>query len=50
MNVLLAYYKLEDNLKDDKGLKDIIAYNVYKGKLKLAYEKYPRKLEFIKSK
>lgn len=50
MNVLLAYYKLEDNLKDDKGIKDIIAYNVYKGKLKLAYEKYPKKAEFIKSK
>lgn len=48
MNVLLAYYKLEDNLKDDKGIKDIIAYNLYKGKLKLAYEKYPKKAEFIK--
>ena len=49
MNVLLAYYKLEDNLRDDKGIKDIIAYNVYKGKLKLAYEKYPKKAELIKS-
>ena len=43
MNVLLAYYKLEDNYKDDKGMKDILAYNVYKGKLKKAYEKaHPR--------
>ncbi|MGL5328482.1 MAG: DUF5685 family protein [Peptostreptococcaceae bacterium] len=49
MNILLAYYKLEDNLHDDKGIKDIIAYNLYKGKLKLAYEKYPHKAEFIKS-
>ncbi|MGL5312318.1 MAG: DUF5685 family protein [Peptostreptococcaceae bacterium] len=48
MNVLLTYYKLEDNLKDDKGIKDRIAYNIYKGKLKLAYEKYPNKAEFIK--
>ena len=48
MNVLLAYYKLEDNLKDDKGLKDIISYNLYKNKLKIAYEKYPKKAEIIK--
>ncbi|HSQ88982.1 DUF5685 family protein [Romboutsia sp.] len=48
MNVLLTYYKLEDNLKDDKGIKDILAYNIYKGKLKLAYEKYPKKAEVIK--
>ncbi|MEG0843961.1 MAG: DUF5685 family protein [Romboutsia sp.] len=49
MNVLLTYYKLEDNLKDDKGIKDILAYNIYKGKLKLAYKKYPEKAEFIKN-
>lgn len=49
MNVLLTYYKLEDNLRDDKGIKDKLAYNIYKGKLKLAYEKYPKKAEFIKN-
>ena len=48
MNILLAYYKLEDNLLDDKGIKDILAYNIYKGKLKLAYEKFPQKAEIIK--
>lgn len=48
MNVLLTYYKLEDNLKDDRGIKDVLAYNIYKGKLKLAYEKYPQKAEYIK--
>lgn len=48
MNVLLTYYKLEDNLRDDKGIKDIIAYNIYKNKLKLAYEKYPNKAKVIK--
>ncbi|WP_455538815.1 DUF5685 family protein [Terrisporobacter sp.] len=48
MNVLLAYYKLEDNLLDDKGIKDILAYNLYKGRLKLAHEKYPHKSEIIK--
>ena len=48
MNVLLAYYKLEDNIKDDNRLKDKIAYTIYKGKLKSAYDKYPKKAEFIK--
>lgn len=48
MNIILSHYKLEDNLLDDKGIKDILAYKIYKGKLKLAYEKYPRKAEIIK--
>lgn len=48
MNILLAYYKLEDNLLDDKGIKDILAYNIYKGKFKLANEKYPHKSNVIK--
>lgn len=48
MNIILSHYKLEDNLLDDKGIKDILAYNIYKGKLNLAYEKYPRKAEIIK--
>ena len=37
MNILLTYYKLEDNLLDDKGVKDILAYNLYKSKLKIKY-------------
>ena len=48
MNVLLTYYKLEDNLLDDKGVKDILAYNLYKSKLKMAHEKYPHKSKIIK--
>ena len=48
MSILLSYYKLEDNLYDDKGLKDKLAYNLYKTKLKKAYEKYPKKAEYIK--
>ena len=48
MNILLTYYKLEDNLLDDKGIKDILAYNIYKSKLKLAHEKYPNKSNIIK--
>lgn len=48
MNILLTYYKLEDNLLDDKGIKDILAYNIYKSKLKLAHKKYPDKSNIIK--
>lgn len=48
MNVLLTYYKLEDNLRDDNGIKDKLAYSIYKKKLKLAYEKYPKKADTIK--
>ena len=48
MNILLTYYKLEDNLLDDKGVKDILAYNLYKSKLKIAHEKYPHKSKIIK--
>ena len=48
MNILLSYYKLEDNLYDDRGIKDKLAYNLYKTKLKRAYEKYPEKSEYIK--
>ena len=47
MNILLSYYKLEDNLYDDNGIKDKLAYELYKGKLKKAYEKYPQKAEYI---
>ncbi len=43
MNVILTHFKLEDNVKDDGGIKDKLAYNVYKGSLKEAYEKYREK-------
>lgn len=48
MNVLLTHFKLEDNIKDDGGIKDKLAYNVYKGSLKEAYDKYREKAEYIK--
>ena len=48
INILLSNYKLEDNLYDDNGIKDKLAYELYKGKLKKAYEKYPQKAEYIK--
>lgn len=49
MNVLLTYYKLEDNLADDNRLKDKLAYNLYKGRLKKAYDAYEYKANYIKS-
>ena len=48
MNILLSYYKLEDNLIDDKGIKDIFAYNIYKSKYNLANKKYPEKSKVIR--
>ena len=48
MNVLLTYYKLEDNFLDDKGIKDIFAYNLYKSKFNLAHKKYSSKSNIIK--
>ena len=48
MNILLTYYKLQDNLLDDKGIKDIFAYNLYKNKLSLAHKKYPHKSNIIR--
>ena len=49
MNVLLTYYKIEDNLADDNRLKDKLAYNLYKGRLKKAYDAYEYKANYIKS-
>lgn len=48
MNIFLMYYKLEDNLMDDKCIKDKLVYYIYKNKLKLVYEKYFEKVEYIK--
>ena len=48
MNVLLSCYKLEDNVRDEGGIKNKLAYNIYKGKLKNAYKKYHQKAEYIK--
>lgn len=48
MNVLLTYYKLEDNLYDDNRLKDKIAYSIYKNKVNSARENYPDKAIYIK--
>ena len=48
MNILLTYYKLEDNMKDDKRLRDKIAYYLYKPIFKRSYNKYTDKSNYIK--
>ena len=48
MNILLTYYKLEDNVVDRGDLKDKIARKIYKRSFKKAYEKYPDRAEKIK--
>lgn len=48
MNILLAYYKLEDDVNDEGGIKSRLARRVYKKSFKTAYDKYPKKADFIK--
>ena len=48
MNILLAYYKLEDDVNDEGGIKSRLARQVYKKSFKTAYDKYPKKADFIK--
>ena len=48
MNILLTYYKLEDDVNDEGGIKSRLARQVYKKSFKTAYDKYPKKADFIK--
>ncbi len=48
MNILLAYYKLEDDVNDEGGIKSRLARRAYKKSFKTAYDKYPKKADFIK--
>lgn len=48
MNILLTYYKLEDNVEDDGGLVNNIAKLGYRPSFKTAYSKYPQKAAYIK--
>ncbi|MEG0249508.1 MAG: DUF5685 family protein [Peptostreptococcus sp.] len=49
MNILLTYYKLEDDVEDRGNLGDKLARGVFNKSFKSAYEKYPQKAEAIKS-
>jgi hypothetical protein len=50
MNILLTYYKLEDNINDDKRLRDKIAYYLYKPIFKKSHNKYTDKSNYIQNK
>lgn len=49
MNILLAYYKLEDDVKDEGDIKSRLLRRVYRKSFKTAYDKYPQKADFIKT-
>lgn len=48
MNILLTYYKLEDNLIDRGDLKDKIAKKLYEKSFKKVYKEYPERAKIIK--
>lgn len=48
VNIILTYYKLQDNVDDRGDLKDKVARKVYEKSFKKAYEKYPERADKIK--
>ena len=50
MNTLLTYYKLEDNVNDEKRLRDKILYYLYKPIFKKSHNEYTIKSNYIKNK
>ena len=49
MNILLAYYKLEDDVNDEGDIKSSLVRRAYRKSFKTAYDKYPQKADFIKA-
>ncbi|MDR0880727.1 MAG: DUF5685 family protein [Clostridioides sp.] len=49
MNVLLTYYKLEDDMADDNDLKSKLSFIIFQRNFKSAYENYPKKAGYIKN-
>nr|WP_293699650.1 DUF5685 family protein [uncultured Peptostreptococcus sp.] len=49
MNILLAYYKLEDDVNDEGDIKSRLIRRAYRKSFKTAYDKYPQKADFIKA-
>lgn len=49
MNILLAYYKLEDDVNDESDIKSRLVRRAYRKSFKTAYDKYPQKADFIKA-
>lgn len=48
MNILLSYYKLQDNVADDGGIKNKLAEIAYRKTFDTALKKYPEKARAIK--
>lgn len=48
MNILLSYYKLQDNVADDGGIKNKLAEIAYRKSFDTALKKYPEKARSIK--
>lgn len=49
MNILLSYYKLQDNVADDGGIKNKLAEIAYRKSFDTALKKYPEKARAIKA-
>lgn len=49
MNILLAYYKLEDDVNDEGDIRSRLVRRAYRKSFKTAYDKYPKKADFIKA-
>ena len=49
MNVLLAYYHLDDDWRDDRKISSFMAKSVIHGKVKKIIEQYPRQSEAIRT-
>ena len=47
--VIYDNFSLEDNILDERGIKDKLIYNIYKSKFKTAHNKYPKKSKIIKT-
>lgn len=48
MNVLLAYYHIEDDWQDDRKVSSLMTKSLIQGKAKKIIEKYPRQSEIIR--
>ena len=48
MNVLLAYYHMEDDWQDDRKVSSLMTKSMIQGKAKKIIEKYPRQSEIIR--
>lgn len=49
MSIIVTYFKLKDDVSDNKNIKSFFAYLFFKGYFKKAKKKYPKKCEIIKT-